>query len=190
MAGRAHARILILATDGSDLGDLMQELRRQGAELSVAAPVPRDGGDSILSWDGQAGPAALAKPVPVDHTLETVQPGQWDALVLPDGLVGPDRLRAEPEVLALLRDWALAGGMVAAIGHGAWVLVDAGLAKGRRMTSCPAIRTDLQNAGALWLDLPVVQDGPIITVPPAGQADMLRHLQQVLAEGRHAGGTA
>ncbi|WP_241665291.1 DJ-1/PfpI family protein [Teichococcus oryzae] len=105
----------------------------------------------------------MERPRSVDCAFDEVSEASYDALVLPGGLRSPDRLRSEPRVLALARDFIARRKTVAAWDHAGWILVDAGLATGRRMTSCAAIRTDLQNAGAIWLDVPLVQDQGVVT---------------------------
>jgi protease I len=87
----------------------------------------------------------------------------FDALVLPGGVINPDKLRLKPEAIDFIRGFGDAGKPVAAICHGPWTLIDAELVKGRQMTSWPSLRHDLENAGAQWHDREVVSDGPLIT---------------------------
>jgi protease I len=101
-------------------------------------------------------------PVKVDTTADQVAVGEVDAVVIPGGYA-PDRLRRYPEVVKLVREAADAGKVVAAICHGGWLLASAGILKGRRVTSFFAIRDDLVNAGAHWVDEAVVQDANLIT---------------------------
>src|SRR5204863_9019208 len=99
----------------------------------------------------------------VDATLDDVKMEQFDALLLPGGVINPDKLRMEPKAVAFVRAFAEAGKPIAAICHGPWTLVEAGVAKGRRMTSWPSVRTDLKNAGADWVDEEVVVDRGVVT---------------------------
>ncbi|MEO8808842.1 MAG: DJ-1/PfpI family protein, partial [Rhodanobacter sp.] len=87
----------------------------------------------------------------------------YDALVLPGGVMNPDKLRLEPKAIALIEAFGSAGKPIAAICHGPWTLIDAGLVSDRKVTSWPSLRKDLENAGARWEDSEVVRDGQLIT---------------------------
>jgi protease I len=99
----------------------------------------------------------------VDLSIAEAQARSFDAVVLPGGVMNPDALRVVPEVQSFLRDFAAAHKPIAAICHGPWTLIDAGLVRGRRMTSWPSLRTDLTNAGAQWEDAECILDDGIIT---------------------------
>jgi protease I len=99
----------------------------------------------------------------VDVPLLQAKPENYDALVLPGGVMNPDKLRLEPVAIAFIRQFGASGKPLAAICHGPWTLIDAGLAKGRKLTSWPSLRKDLENAGAQWEDSEVVRDGQVIT---------------------------
>jgi protease I len=101
-------------------------------------------------------------PVKVDTSAEGLRGADFDAVIIPGGFA-PDRLRRYPAVLSLVREALAAGRVVASICHGPWVLVSAGVLRGRRATSVSAIRDDVANAGAQWLDQEVVRDGSLIT---------------------------
>lgn len=101
-------------------------------------------------------------PVTVDVAADQVSSADFDAVIIPGGFA-PDRLRRYPAVLKLVREVFERGGIVAAICHAGWVLVSAGILKGRKATSVPAIKDDMTNAGATWVDQPVVRDGNLIT---------------------------
>ena len=88
----------------------------------------------------------------VDVPLDPANAGRFDALLLPGGMFSPDKLRLRPRAVAFVRGFAIAGKPIAAICHGPWPLIDAGLVHGTRMTSWPSLRTDLRNAGAEWVD--------------------------------------
>src|SRR5436305_6729026 len=94
----------------------------------------------------------------VDITLEEADPAEFDALLIPGGLMNPDTLRSTPEALAFTRHFFEEGKPVAAICHGPWVLIDAGVIRGKTLTSWPAIKSDVQNAGGKWVDKEVVVD--------------------------------
>lgn len=124
----------------------------------------------------------------VDVPIEEAAPDDYDALVLPGGVMNPDKLRRDERVLEFVRAFFEEGKPVASICHGPWTLIDAGVAEGRRMTSYPSIRKDLENAGVEWTDQEVVVDQGLVTSRkpedlPAFNAKMIEEI----AEGRHAG---
>lgn len=154
----ADRRILIMATDGFEQSELevpLNKLRDAGAEVQIASLEKGD----IKGWDEYD----WGDTVPVDLLIADARAEDYDALVLPGGQINPDLLRIEDKAVSLIRDFAEAGKTVAAICHAPWLLVEAGLAKGRKMTSYKSIRTDIANAGADVADEAVVIDGPIIT---------------------------
>jgi len=101
--------------------------------------------------------------VEVDVTLDHANEAQFDALMLPGGVMNPDKLRMNPEAVAFVRSFADAGKPIAAICHAPWLLVEANLVRGRRVTSWPSLMTDVNNAGGSWVDEPMVRDGAIVT---------------------------
>lgn len=156
LAGR---KIAMLATDGFEYAELTEPkrlLEEAGATVEVIAP--GDAGEikgwKLTDWGGSAR---------VDVRLDQAQAEDYDALVLPGGVINPDKLRTLPEALALVEDFAGTGRPLAAICHGPWTLINAGLVDGRKLTSWPSLRADLENAGAHWEDREVVQDGALIT---------------------------
>lgn len=154
----AEARILIVASDGfeqSELTQPLEKLKKHGATVAIAAPEA----GNIKGWDKDD----WGSSVKADHAIADVTAADWDALVLPGGVINPDTLRRDEDALALIRAFADAGKPVAAICHAPWLLIEAGLVRGRRMTSYESIRTDLKNAGAEVEDRSVVVDGQFIT---------------------------
>ena len=99
----------------------------------------------------------------VDKTFAEVSAKDYDALVIPGGSVGADKLRADPDAVALLQEFGKLGKPIAVICHGPWTLIEAGLAKGRTLTSFPSLQTDIRNAGGTWVDEEVVVDRGVIT---------------------------
>ena len=173
------ARILILATMGFEQSELevpRDRLRAAGATVHLATP----GGDDIRGWSGSDwGDQAEA-----DLALADARPDDYDALVLPGGQINPDILRTIPEAVDLVRAFANAGKPVAAICHAPWLVIEAGLAEGRRMTSYGSIRTDLRNAGAEVVDESVVADAPLITSrSPADLDDFVKAIMDALMNG-------
>ena len=151
-------RIAILATDGfehSELTGPRDGLARAGAKVDVISPK----GDSIKGWSG----GDWADPVTADLAVANADPGVYHALVLPGGVINPDKLRTDAASMDFIKAMATAGKPIGAICHGPWLLVEAGLVKGRRVTSWKSVRRDLENAGGQWEDSEVVVDGPIIT---------------------------
>jgi protease I len=99
----------------------------------------------------------------VDRKVAEASPDEYDALVLPGGVANPDTLRLDEDAVAFVRDFVLSGKPVAAICHGPWMLIEAGVVEGRRVAAWPSLQTDLRNAGAKWVDQDVVLDGNLIT---------------------------
>ena len=151
--------IAILATDGyeqSELESPRDHLLGEGATVHVIAP---DGQDSIRGWKGKD----WGQQVSVDKALSAAKADDYDALVLPGGVLNPDKLRVDAAALSLIKAFASAGKPVAAICHGPWLLAETGLASGKRVTSWPSLKTDLGNAGGRWEDSEVVVDQGLIT---------------------------
>ncbi len=151
-------KIAILATDGFEQSELaypLSALREHGASVAVISPKT----GTIRGWDENN----WGEEFKVDMSLDDADPGDFDALVLPGGVINPDQLRTNQDAIGFITSIASAGKPVAAICHGPWLLAEAGLTKGRKMTSYPSIKTDIANAGGDWRDESVVRDGNIMT---------------------------
>jgi protease I len=151
-------KIAILATDGFEQSELLEPrkaLDAAGARTEVIAP--KSG--KIKGWDH----TDWGEEVKVDKLLEDANPMEYDGLVLPGGVMNPDRLRMDPSAVNFVRQFASSGKTVAAICHGPWTLLEAGVLRGKKVTSWPSLKTDLKNAGANWVDETVVRDGQFIT---------------------------
>jgi len=151
-------RVLILATDGVEQSELTKPrdaLKAAGIETVVASP--RQG--SIKGWNH----SDWGESITVDASLDSVDADDFDALMLPGGQMNPDALRLEDRVIDLIEAFDEAGKPIAAICHGPWLMIEADIVDGRKMTSWPSVRTDLANAGADVVDAAVVVDGNIIT---------------------------
>ena len=151
-------RVAILATNGFEQSELMeprQQLKDAGFSVQVIAPQ----GAQIRGWKGKDWGDSVA----VDALLSSVSPNDYDALVLPGGVMNPDTLRTDAAAIEFIKAFDTAGKPLAAVCHGPWLLVEAGAATGREVTSWPSLKTDLINAGAHWKDAEVVEDGHIIT---------------------------
>ena len=151
-------KIAILATDGFEQSELTkprQALQDAGAQTQVVSP--KDGkinGWSTKEWGDE---------VSVDVALKSADPGNFDALLLPGGVMNPDQLRMNPDAVRFVKHFFDAGKPVAAICHGPWMLVEADVVRGRTVTSWPSLKTDIQNAGGKWVDKEVVHDNQVVT---------------------------
>ena len=150
--------IAVLATDGFEQVELtspVEALKKEGAQVHIVS----NKSGAIQGFNHHDKGDRIA----VDRTLEQAASSDYDALVLPGGVISPDALRLEPKAIAFIRSFVEAGKPVAAVCHGPWTLIDASAVKGKKMTSWPALKTDITNAGAHWVDEEVVVDGQLIT---------------------------
>lgn len=151
-------KIAILATSGFEQSELM-EPRRQLTEAHATVEVVSLKAGKIRGWkDGDWGDS-----VTVDKTIEEIDVARYDALVLPGGQINPDVLRTDARAVAFVRSFVESAKPVSAICHGPWMLAEADVLRGKRITSYHSIRTDMANAGAQWSDQPVVSDGNLVT---------------------------
>lgn len=175
--------IAILAANGFEQSELMkpkQLLEEAGAKTAVIAP-----GDDpqIKGWNhGEWG-----EQVNVDVPLNKARASDYDALVLPGGVINPDKLRLHEKAIDFIREFGRTGRPVAAICHGPWTLINANLVRDKHMTSWPSLRVDLENAGARWEDSEVVESGNLITSRkpediPAFTNTLIRALEERRAE--------
>ncbi len=151
-------KVAILATDGFEQVELTEpkkNLEEAGATVTVLSIKAGE----IKGWDK----TDWGKTVPVDALVKDARPEEFDALVLPGGQINPDKLRMDKDAVAFVKKFAESGKTTAAICHGPWTLIEAGVVKGKTMTSWPSVHTDLKNAGANWVDKEVVVDGNFIS---------------------------
>lgn len=175
--------VAVLATDGfeeSELREPVKALKNAGADVRIIS-LP-DSADSIRSWrDGEWG-----DPVPIDGTVRNHKAHDFDALVLPGGVLNPDALRTNDQAVDFVHHFFEAGKPVAAICHGPWMLVEADVVRGRKVTSWPSLRTDLMNAGAEWVDREVVVDSGLVTSRSPDDMDaFVDKMLEEIAEGAH-----
>lgn len=178
--------VAILATNGfeeSELTSPLAALKAAGAKVSIVSIA-----SSANTIRGFANGKWSDTTLNVDGVVPAVKAEKYDALMLPGGVMNPDTLRANKEAVTFVRDFFEAGKPVAAICHAPWLIIEAGAAKGRRMTSYPSIRTDLMNAGATWVDESVVVDQGLVTSrSPKDLNDFNYKLVEEVFEGVHEG---
>lgn len=176
-------RIAALVDNGFEQVELTgpkEALEKAGATVDVVSPQSgRVKGWQHTEWGDE---------LPVDRPLAEAKASDYDGLLLPGGVMNPDRLRANAQAVQFVRAFVDAQKPIAAICHGPWTLVEAGAVRGRKMTSWPSLKTDLTNAGATWVDEQVVVDNGLVTsrkpddIPAFSQKAI-----QEFAEGRHSG---
>ena len=158
MTAIGGARVLIMATSGFEESELFGPraiLLSKGARVVLASPSPSPIQATVLDDPG--------KTIRPDMVIGAVRANEFDALILPGGVINPDALRMNADAIALIRAFNAAGKPVGAICHGPWLLVEADIVRGRTVTCWPSIRTDLRNAGANVIDEPAVTDGHLVT---------------------------
>ena len=174
-------RVAILATDGVEQEELTEPrkaLDAAGANTKVVSP--KSG--SIKGWNH----TDWGDPIKVDVTLDNTSPDDYDALLLPGGVMNPDHLRMNENAVNFVRAFFEAGKPVAAICHGPWLLVEADVVRGRNVTSWPSLQTDLRNAGANWTDSQVITDHGLVTSrKPDDIPAFNRKMIEEFAEGVH-----
>jgi protease I len=186
-------KIAILVDNGFEQVEMTEPrkaLEEAGAGTDLVSPQARQ----VKGWNH----TDWGEQFPVDVPLSSADPEDYDALVLPGGVMNPDHLRQNTQAVDFVRAFVQSGKPIAAICHGPWTLIEAGAVKGREMTSYPSIRTDLKNAGARWVDREVVTDNGIVTSRkpadiPAFNKKMIEefaegiHQRRSAAEGAHTG---
>lgn len=175
-------KVAVLATDGVEQVELqkpVEALKEAGAQVEVVSP---HGGEiqGFNHFD-------KGDKIPVDKELSSARADDYDAIVLPGGVINPDQLRLVPQAIAFVRSFAEANKPIAAICHGPWTLINAEAVEGKRMTSWPSLETDLENAGAEWVDEQVVVDKGLVTSRrPDDLPAFCSKMIEEFAEGRHA----
>lgn len=151
-------RVAIVCTHGVEqieLTDPRHALDEAGADTVLISPDPRlVNAWRFDEWGGQ---------YPVDLSIDMSDPSAFDALFLPGGVMSVDEMRLMPDVIAFVKAFFAAKKPVATLCHAAWLVLEAGEVRGRRIAAWPSLKTDLRNAGAEWLDAPVVVDGNLVS---------------------------
>ncbi len=151
-------KVAILVTDGFEQVELIEPrkaLDQAGASTRIVSPKK----DRVRGWNH----TEWGDEIKVDVPLDQARPQDFDALLLPGGVINPDKLRLEPKAIEFVKAFFDSNKPVAAICHGPWTIIDAGAARGRKITSWPSLKTDLRNAGADWVDQEVVNDRNLVT---------------------------
>ncbi|HET9052914.1 MAG TPA: type 1 glutamine amidotransferase domain-containing protein [Cyclobacteriaceae bacterium] len=174
-------RVAILTENGfeeSELTSPLEALRNAGADVHIVSP--RE--DKVKGW--KDGNWSIA--VPVDVLVADADPEEYDALVIPGGVINPDLMRRDPDCIGFAKEFLQEGKPVASICHGPQLLIETGLLEGREMTSFFSIRTDLINAGVKWYDREVVVDNGLVTSrSPKDLEAFNRKMLEEIAEGVH-----
>jgi protease I len=156
--GLKGLKVAILVADGFEQVELVEPrkaLDQAGAETRIVSPK----GDRVRGWKH----TDWGDELPVDVPLVRARPDDFDALLLPGGVINPDKLRIIPKAVAFVKAFFDAGKPVATICHGPWSVIEAGAARGRWIASWPSLKTDLRNAGAEWVDREAVVDGNLVS---------------------------
>jgi protease I len=174
-------KILILATNGFEQAELevpRDRLKAAGATVDVVSPEEGE----IRGWEKKD----WGRAVSVDKPLSEAKADDYDAIVLPGGQMNPDTLRQNKQALDLIRAFYDQNKIVAAVCHAPWLLVETGIANGHTMTSYNSMKTDVVNAGAKWVDEPVVVDNGVVTSRNPGDLEAFSEkIAEEVAEGRH-----
>ncbi len=181
MADLSNKKVAILTEEGFEQIELtspQEALKAAGATVHVISP---EGGE-IKAWDK----TNWGITVTADKKLADVSPDDYDALVLPGGVLNPDKLRQDKDAVAFVSAFLDEGKPVAAICHGPQTLIETGMISGRRMTSYPSLKTDLKNAGVDWVDEEVISDKGLVTSrTPADLPAFNKKLIEEILEGKH-----
>lgn len=174
-------KIAMLTEDGFEEVELTspkRALEAAGAEVRIVSPQK----DRVRAWDKDHWSIDL----PVDEALDSAKSDDYDALVLPGGVMNPDKLRQNKRAVEFAQQFLEAGKPVAAICHGPQLLIETGMIEGRNMTSYPSLRTDLENAGVIWEDKEVVVDNGLVTSRTPKDLDAFNQKAiEEIKEGQH-----
>ena len=175
-------KVAALVENGFEQVELTQPkaaLEAAGATVHVVSPQR----NHVKGWNHKE----WGDDVPVDRSLDVASPDFYDALLLPGGVINPDKLRINDRAVQFVRAFVNDGKPIAAICHGPWTLIEAGAVQGRKVTSWPSLRNDLRNAGAQWVDQDVVVDHGLVTSrKPDDIPAFNRQMIEEFAQGRHA----
>ncbi len=178
LEGKKVAIVVANGFEQVEMTDPKKALEEAGAQADIVSPEK----GTVRGWKH----TEWGDQFDVDVPLEEADPAGYDALLLPGGVMCPDKLRMNETAVRFVKSFFDSGKPVAAICHGPWTLIEAGAVKGRRMTSWPSIRTELKNAGANWVDREVVVDNGLVTSrKPDDIPAFNRKMIEEFEEGRH-----
>ena len=181
LAGKRVAALVANGFEQVELFEPKQALESAGATVDVVSPEAQ----TVRGWNH----TEWGREVEVDRPLDQARVEEYDALLLPGGVMNPDRLRMNTTAVAFVKQFFDEGKPIAVICHGPWTLVEADVVRGLTMTSYPAVKTDLKNAGANWVDREVVVDrGVVSSRKPADLPAFNAKMIEEFAEGKHGGG--
>lgn len=177
-----NMKVAILTENGfeqSELTSPKEAMEQAGVTVDIVSPQTKE----VKAWDVDD----WGITIPVDLTLDKASPENYDALMLPGGVLNPDKLRTNQKAIDFVKHFLETGKPIAAICHGPQTLIETKMIEGRKMTSYPAIKTDLMNAGVNWVDKEVVVDNGLISSRSPEDLDAFnKKLLEELAEGIHA----
>jgi protease I len=176
-----NKRVAALVDNGFEQSELLEPkkaLELAGARVDVVSPqTSKVNGWNHTDW---------GEPVNVDVQLDQANANEYDAILLPGGVMNPDKLRVNKKAVQFVKSFVDAKKPIAAICHGPWTLIETGIVRGKRMTSWPSLQTDLRNAGANWVDQECVNDNGLVTSrKPDDIPAFNRKMIEEFAEGRH-----
>jgi protease I len=175
-------RVAILVADGFEQVELTEPKQALDQSGAMTVIVSTAKGSTVKGWQHDHWGDEFA----IDQPITNANVDDYDALLLPGGVLNPDTLRTHPEAVAFVRSFFEAGKPVAAICHGPWMLAEADVVRGRTVTSYPSIQTDLKNAGAHWVDQEVATDNGLVTSrKPDDIPAFNKKMIEEFAEGHH-----
>jgi len=177
LAGQRVAALVANGFEQVELFEPREALQAAGAHVQVVSPEA----DNVRGWNH----TEWGEAIPVDRSLDDARADEYDALLLPGGVMSPDRLRMNPKAVQFVRQFFDDGKPIAVICHGPWTLIEAGVARGLTMTSYPSLKTDLQNAGAHWIDQEFVVDRGVVS--SRRPADLPAFIDKMIAEFTEGG---
>lgn len=178
LSGKKVAIVMTNGFEQSEFEEPFKALKNEGAEVEIISLKK----EKIKSWKDKN----WGEEVDVDKAIDTVSSADYDALVLPGGVMNPDTLRTNADVVNFVKDFIQEEKPIAAICHGPWTLAETGMIKGRKMTSYKSLKTDLSNAGAVWVDEEVVVDNGLVTSrTPKDLPAFCKKMVEEIAEGVH-----
>jgi len=185
MAGKLKGKkVAILVADGFEQVEMTEPrkaLDAAGAETDLISPAKKE----VKGWNH----TKWGDKFKVDQELDTADPTEYDALLLPGGVMNPDKLRMNPKAVDFVKHFVDDEKPIASICHGPWTLIEAGAVRGRTLTSWPSLKTDIENAGGTWVDQEVVTDNGVVTSRkpddiPAFNKKMIEEFEEGIHGGR------